>query len=215
MQAQQLGASINGYAFPAVYYDFVANVQVHAPNMLAVEAAIGGLLRAHNRNDVRAGLANVLYWGYAQIGYGPNRVNRFLRLVTNNHLASFQNLLAGGHVPSLIEVRNLRIPEFSGVSFVSKVLMFLNPNDYCVLDQQLAALNAAPNHRALNQLVRGTQIRITQNNQAVYDGWRQECRDISNNYFAGQYRVVDVERGFFNLIQQGHLQHAQAIYAAA
>ncbi len=44
---------------------------------------------------------------------------------------------------------------------------------------------------------------------------RGQCRAISNAYFNGQHRVVDVERGFFNLIQQGHLQLAQVIYAAA
>ncbi len=215
MQIQQLGASITGYRFPAVYYNFVTNAQVDAPNMLVVEAAIVDLLRAQNINDVRAGLANVLYWGYAQIGYGANRVERFLHLVTNNHLTNFKTLLAGNPVPNLIQVRNLRIPEFSGVSFVSKVLMFLDPKDYCVLDQQLAALNAAAIHRALNRLVRGSQIRVTRNNQAVYDDWRNECRAITNTYFNGQHRVVDVERGFFNLIQQGHLQLAQAIYASA
>ena len=200
-QIAQLRESIQHYDFPCVYYDFVENRKITAPNMHGLEAAIGCMLRAPDINGVKDGLANVLYWGYAQTGYGLTRVNRFRREVTNDHLTHFQNLLAGNRVPNLIQVGGLGIPEFSGVSFVSKVLMFLNPNDYCVLDLKLAGLRTSANHRALSRLVvNKTHIRITENNQAVYDDWREECRSISDHYFAGQYRVVDVERGFFGLI---------------
>ena len=93
--------------------------------------------------------------------------------------------------------------------------MFLNPSDYCVLDQQLAKLRTPGSPKILNDLIfRGneTQIRITNHNEAVYNGWRNECAAISQMYFQGIYRVVDIERGFFNLIQRNNLIDAQTIY---
>jgi hypothetical protein len=93
--------------------------------------------------------------------------------------------------------------------------MFLDPSDYCVLDQQLAKLRTPGSPKILNDLVfnqNATQIRITNHNESIYNGWCNECTEISQMYFQGTYRVVDVERGFFNLIQQNNLLDAQAIY---
>ena len=101
------------------------------------------------------------------------------------------------------------------MSFISKILMFLDPAEYCVLDRQLAKLGAVPGERALHGLLFGTQIPVTAHNEAVYDAWRADCRRISTQYFGGGYRVVDVERGFFQLVQSARLVLAQRIYAAA
>lgn len=60
-----------------------------------------------------------------------------------------------------------------------------------------------------------TQIRITGHNEAVYNGWRQECSSISQMYFQDRYQVVDIERGFFNLIQRNNLLDPQKIYKDA
>ena len=57
-----------------------------------------------------------------------------------------------------------------------------------------------------------TQIRITSHNEAVYDGWRNECAAINQIYFQDMYRVVDIERGFFSLIQSRNLLDARLIY---
>ena len=107
------------------------------------------------------------------------------------------------------------MPQFSGISFISKILAFLDLVNYCVLDQQLARIANRGGARALNQLAQGQQLRVTANNQAAYDAWRNECAAISNAYFQGAYRVIDIERGFFHLVQTGQLQLAQAIYANA
>ena len=107
------------------------------------------------------------------------------------------------------------MPEYSGISFVSKILAFLDPQNYCVLDQQLARLANMPGAKALGHLVRGSQIRITKKNQSVYDLWRQECQEISNKYFRGKFRVVDIERGFFSMVQNEKLSLAQKIYSNA
>lgn len=215
VQIAELKAAIGAYAFPPTYFDFVTGVPVHAANMLAVEAAIGGMLSSPNPVTAKNGLANVLYWGYAQMGIGPTRVSRFNTGVTSAQIAQFQAILRAPAMPTLIQIRNLKMPEFSGVSFISKVLTFIDPANYCVLDLQLSRLGLGPRVKAIHGLVYTTTIGTTVHNQRVYDSWRQECAGISHAYYGGAYRVVDVERGFFHLIQTGRLPLAQQIYADA
>jgi hypothetical protein len=155
-QVENLGTAILGYAFPPVYFDFEAVKQVHAVNMGEVEQAIGAMLVSSTVEDIRNGLANIIYWGYARIGYRDVRVRRFRECATSDHLSAFRSLLAAQGVPSLSQVRALEIPEYSGISFISKVLMFLDPVEYCILDQQLARLGDVPSDRALHALSRGS-----------------------------------------------------------
>ena len=142
-------------------------------------------------------------------------MGRFRKGVTLNHFTQFQALVAASSVPSLSKLKALKIPEYSGVSFISKILAFLDPDQYCVLDQQLARLGAGSGASALHRLRFGTRIDVTAHNEVVDDAWRAECRHISAQYFRGRHRVVDVERGFFQLVQTNQLPLAQQIYAAA
>jgi len=214
-QVRSLNAAITNYGFPAVYFDFNQNAPVEAANIAAVEEHIRSQLKSENQQRVLHGLANVLYWGYAQIGYREVRVNNFLKGANTAHASAFKKLLVGGVIPSLCQIKDIHMPQFSGISFISKVLAFLDPDNYCVLDQQLARIANGGGNRALNQLVQGQQLRVTANNQAAYDVWRNECSAISDTYFQGAYRVVDIERGFFHLVQTDQLQLAQLIYTNA
>jgi hypothetical protein len=214
-QIEQLDEAIRAYSFPAVYFDFKNNREYLAPSMLAVEKIVGSKLRSLDIDDVKFGLANVLYWGYSQIGYGITRVNIFLNNITIFQLDDFQELLVGNKIPRLADVKHIQMPQYSGMSFISKVLMFLDPAKYCVLDQKIALLRTQSSPKALNRLVfrpKDTQIRISRYNEAVYDKWRDECMAISSMYFQASYRAVDIERGFFELIQHGDLSTAQTIY---
>ncbi len=214
-QIERLREAIDGYNFPAVYFDFDNSVPVDAQTMENVEATIKNQLRSADAMIVRYGLANVLYWGYAQIGYRDKRVKDFMNKVTCQQINNFQSILNGNNVPSIIQVKNIRMPQYSGMSFISKILMFLDPQDYCVLDKQVANLRTPNSPKLLNNLDfkhNNTQIRITNHNQGVYNGWRNECLNISEQYYQGNYRVVDIERGFFSLIQRDHLLDAQRIY---
>lgn len=214
-QVNNLQVAITSYGFPAVYFDFVQNAPVKATNMAAVEAYIHNQLTSENQQGVLHGLANVLYWGYAQIGYRDVRVGKFLANVNTTHALAFQNLLTAGVAPTLRQIKDIHMPQFSGISFISKILAFLDPINYCVLDQQLARIANGGGARALNQLVQGQQLRITTKNQNCYGEWCNECAAISNAYFQGGYRVIDIERGFFHLVQTGQLQLAQTIYTNA
>ena len=214
-QENDLANSINGYAFPPVYFDFVANNQVNAGNMLALGAAINNMFLSPLAQQRQYGLANVIYWGNANAGYQMYRVNRFMNNVTPAQLQQFHALVANGNIPTLQNIRHIRMPQFSGISFISKIIAFLDPVNYCVLDLLLSRLGNVPGGKALHNLVVTTQVGVTANNAAAYYQWCQECRDISAQYYGNQYRVVDIERGFFSLIQGGHLAYAQQIYNAA
>jgi hypothetical protein len=213
-QVEDLGEAISAYRFPAVYFDFDAGREVVEPDMRAVESAIGGMLRSAATDRIRDGLANVIYWGYAQIGYRNDRVRRFRDQVTEDQLGTFANVVSSG-TPGLATVGAMRLPQFSGISFVSKVLMFLDPEQYCVLDKQLLKLGAGSGRRALHRVAAGTRIRITIQDENAYNGWRTECAAISRRYFASRHRVVDIERGFFHLVQTNRVSAARDIYAAA
>ncbi|MGE0450573.1 MAG: hypothetical protein AB7Q29_13450 [Vicinamibacterales bacterium] len=129
-------------------------------------------------------------------------------------MSRFQDLIAAGPGVRLASVAALGLPEFSGISFVSKILAFLNPDHYCVLDKQLLKLAESPGDKSLHRVSAGTQIPITAGNERAYDGWRAECADISERYFRGRRRVVDVERGFFQLVQDKQVVLAQDLYRA-
>lgn len=213
-QVTDLEEAIAGYRFPTVYFDFVAGREVAGSDMQAVESAIGGMLRSSAADQIRDGLANVIYWGYAQIGYRDNRVRRFREHVSDGQLRAFADVVVSGNL-GLARIGDLRLPQFSGISFVSKVLMFLDPKQYCVLDKQLLKLGEGSGLRALHRVATGTQIRITPENENAYNDWRAECEAMSRRYFAGRYRVVDIERAFFHLVQSNRVGAAREIYAAA
>lgn len=214
-QIQILKSAIDNYAFPAIYFDFDANSEVNAGGMSEVESVISGQLKSESITEVKYGLANVLYWGYANVGYRDVRVKKFRENVTDKKINQFQDMVLNNRMPSLIAIQKIGLPEYSGISFVSKILMFLNPKSYCVLDKQIAKLRMEESAKSLNSHkfeTNNTQIRITKYNENVYEEWRKECLNISRDYFEMKYRAVDIERGFFQLIQNENLDRARQIY---
>ncbi len=205
--------AVKNYGFPPVYYDFSNDTKVKAASMSIVEQTIKAQLTSDNLEQVKYGLANVVYWGNANAGYQMHRTNKILNAITSEQLKSFQQLVASGNIPTLKQIRNLKMPQFSGVSFISKIVAFLDPANYCVLDLLLSRLAPASADKALGQLQVSGQIGVTKVNVDVYQRWCEECARISQTYFNNRYRVVDIERGFFKLIQEGELPTAQEIYA--
>ncbi|WP_343350789.1 hypothetical protein [Pseudomonas sediminis] len=218
-QIHVLEQAILSYGFPLEYYDFnrtpTANPQV-ASSIQHLESIIYTALTSGAPADVEQGLANIIYWGNTGAGYRQHRFSSFLKKIKPLHpYGDFCSLQRAGTV-SLLGIKKLGYPGYSGISFVSKVLMFLDPQNFCVLDLQISKLGVPGRSigRALDQLkVNPTIIPISVHNEKVYDHWRDECRHISSTYYAGKYRVADVERGFFDLIRTGRLNDALEIYA--
>lgn len=211
-QVVVLEESIVNYSFPTIYFDFVKNLRVDAGSMIALEGVVSKMLLSPIQQQVLYGLANVIYWGYANAGYQRYRVDKFLGDVRACQVERFQFMVASGRIPSLQQIKDLGMPHYSGVSFISKILAFLDPAKFCVLDLLLARLGNVPGVKAINRLKSTTQIRVTASNSDAYQKWCDECQAISGRYYSGKYRVVDIERGFFNLIQNRRLAAAQVIY---
>ena len=214
-EIEKLEAAINEYDFPAIYFDFDNGTGKLARNMAEIENVIADQLRSREIERTKHGLINILYWGYARDGRRNDKISRFLNATTDQHINNFQALVKDGNIPSIMDIYDLKMPQYSGMSFISKILMFLDPKNYCVLDRKISKLRTHGSLKSLNSLVfsppREARIRITHHNEAVYNKWRKECAAISQEYFQNKYRVVDIERGFFNLIQQ-NLLDARAIY---
>jgi len=136
-QISFLREAIGRYSFPAIYYDFKQNREVRASIMEEVEHVINGQLYSVHAEDVRNGLANILYWGYANVGYRDIRVDDLNNNISIRQIKAFQALLADDRTPTMAEFKTIHIPQYSGMSFLSKVLMFLNPTEYCILDKQI------------------------------------------------------------------------------
>ena len=223
-QISTLKRSIFGYSFPTIYFDFASNVEKDAGNMHNLETIIHNMLTSRKQQQVKYGLANIIYWGNASTGYKKYRTCQFLNNVTANQLQKFQNMVQNMVVKqkmlSLQAIKKIGMPQYSGISFISKILMFLDTKQYCVLDFHIAKLANRSGTKAIHNLKKYTKhpLPFTTHNCKIYYQWCNECQKISNqlsNQYYGNYRVVDIERGFFNLIQKGRLSDAQMIYNAA
>lgn len=213
-QINTLEKSIRGYSFPAIYFDFASHVERKAGNMSNLETIIHDMLTSQKQQQVKYGLANIIYWGNAKAGYKINRAYKFLN-VTPAQVRDFQSIVANPKMLSLQAIKKIGMPQYSGISFISKVLMFMNPKKYCILDSRIADLANQSGTKAIYNLKINAQLPVTNHNCKIYCQWCKECKKISNQYYSGKYRVVDIERGFFNLIQKGRLSDAQMIYNAA
>lgn len=217
-QVETLRNAVEGYNFPCVYYDYENNCEVSHPTMHPVEEAVRNDLISGNNEFVKNGLSNVLYWGFAKIGFRDRRVNEFRSKVRPGQLLDAAILFQQNEETDLMEIKNLNLPQFSGMSFISKIAMFLDPNNYVILDKQIVKMNEVPMPTVLNRITFGeneTRIRISQNNIGVYLEWCRKCSSISESYFGGLYRAVDIERGFFTLIQNGEINQAVEILSNA
>ena len=111
--------------------------------------------------------------------------------------------------PCLVRIQKINMPEYSGVSFVSKVRMFLDPENYPVLDKNIAKFGKRSGFTILKDLRIGTRIDITNKSESIYKNWAAWCRGTAclvNSEPSSSHqnlRAVDVERGIFHLAGVG------------
>ncbi len=213
-QVDEFEKAIASYFVACIYYDFECCREITCSSMSDVESAIKSQLTSKNDAEVKNGLSNILYWGYSSSGYRDYRVERFRETVTKQAIGNFRLLNTSG----LLEIsllKDIGLPGFGGTSFLSKILMFLNPARFCILDLQITKLKSDIKGRSLSLLKSyKTSIPITKANSRLYSQWCEECIQISRTYFKGRYRATDVERGFFQMLQSGKLNEAKKIYQA-
>ena len=241
--AALLCETVRDYDFPPVTYDFATDKEICHGSMHAVEQDIQDLLCSGDTQKIKDGLSKVLYWGWAQKpGRGKSWGKEFRNAELENKLKGFVQLvqelekrpksceaLPGSEL--LRNIKKLRLPKFTyGISFVSKILMFLDPERYPVLDTRIAKLNTmiaeaytnsfcSPLHDLkLNNA--GNSIPITGKNPAVYDTWACWCRQIAKVVNASpespcnhHFRAVDIERALFTLANSNKVSAIPAAHA--
>lgn len=220
---RKLCAAVESYDYPRVTYDFEDCREIRHSTMSEVEEAIRAQLLSQDLTEVKDGLSNVLYWGMYRMGIQDNRVRDFRDNVTDHQLHRFKDIVRNLLGPGLSAIRGRvnnkedNMPQFTKMSFVSKIRMFLDP-EYPVLDKKLAeAFSQSACFPPLQDLKFRkkadfgdrceTSIRITKDNEGVYEEWARWCRCIANlvnSYPASpckDLRAVDVERAIFQLSQ--------------
>ncbi|WP_016776999.1 zinc ribbon domain-containing protein [Anaerophaga thermohalophila] len=201
------------YDYPKKLFDFQTNKEVEFVNYRQLETNIQKNLRSSELEKIKDGLSNVLFWGYYRTGYGVVRIDRFREKVTAQQLMAFHNLVVSNNF-SPINIKKIGLPEFSGFSFVSKIIMFLNPQKYVILDKKIMQLrdNSNENNPLTNISYRENDsgIRINKNSQFYYYEWCKLCKKIAKEYLNSEY-AVDAERGFFKLVEKNQLNYGKKI----
>ena len=227
--SQSMRRAAEKYRYPAKVYDFIEQRELdHGDDMLRVERLINTQLMSENRAEVKDGLSNVLYWGYVrQAGRGPYRVRRFRDKVTDNQLDAFVECRRRSACVGIDELRRLNLPQFSQMSFTSKILMFMYPDRYPVLDLKIARFARGETAQrpdrpsGLSALLRvklySTRIPLTICNVRAYQEWADWCcgiADVVNGCSpspGGALRAVDVERGIFWCIDRNQKTEARRL----
>ncbi len=84
-------------------------------------------LLSTNPFEVKTGLANVIYWVNLTAGYCWHKVQMFLNKVIPEQIRETITLLSKIEDDGLMEIKRIDFPQFSNMSFTSKLKMFLDP----------------------------------------------------------------------------------------
>ena len=140
----QLAAAISEYDFPLVAYDFDNEAEKNDfQSYFELERFVHAQLLSDKQEDVKNGLSNVIYWGYATSrGRQKDRVKKFRSEVNDQQIFEFSKSVRSNGI-RLQDVARCHLPQFSKVSFISKILMFLDPTKNVTLDLQLSKIRDA------------------------------------------------------------------------
>jgi len=203
------------YDFPCRMFDFNTEQEMEFDNYRELEKNIQEQFFSNSISQIKNGLSNVLYWGYYRIGYGKTRIKIFRENVTNFQLQAFSDLVKT-NMADPISIKKIGLPQFSGFSFISKILMFMDPTIYVVLDKKIMELDDPKNHdNPLTKIPynrKDSGIRITNISSKYYFEWCELCSFIAKQ-FQDQKIAVDIERGFFKLVEKDEIEYARLIIA--
>lgn len=226
--AWQIYKAIKSFNFPAITCNFrdgrkichckcTRETNIHRECMRKVEKKIRNQLLSGNAQVVKDGLANVLYWGYTEDKLKQTiHLNAFRKNKNfDKELLEFRKFCIDHHSnPSMLSEPVLRhitkLPQF-GISFASKTMMFLDPDNYPVLDSRIAnfaKLSCFPPLQNLSMNASGDVITPGQANEKVYEKWASWCRDTAKAVRIysrcpppiKDLRAVDVERAIYQLV---------------
>lgn len=151
--------AVDAYDYPPVTYDFRKDREHRFENIRGLESYLRDLLRSLDEQRVRRA---VLYWGFYRVGYKGQRVKQFREKATNQQLRSAIEVFQTLEGADLRRLKNLELPPFANMAFVTKLRMFLEPERYCVLDSKVASLNLANQEEIDAYLVEGQRAAESQ-----------------------------------------------------
>jgi hypothetical protein len=206
--------AIAAYDYPAVTFDFANQRPAQFPTVRDLDEYLNRLLHSENPADVKDALAGILYWGFLRVGYRDYRVQQFCTTVTDQQLQRCIQVFRTLQGAALRTLKDLRLPEFGFLPFLSKLRTFLDPQRYCVLDNKIGKLQ--PLRRKLK--IHDAIIPVSHDNEAAYGWWVQTCQDLAAKLNAElnahpPLRPVDIERGIFHLVQANQQDEAEHILA--
>jgi hypothetical protein len=204
---------------PCFTFDFVNNVRVSHESVHEAERIVRDELQSEKTEVVRDGLSNVLYWGLLRNGNKGTRISRFRHNVTSRQLAAASELFRRLEGPGILQLKALRLPEFSALSSLSKLRMFLDPQKYVTIDRKLLKLRECSGRTLFHNLKLWGSIEYipaTMDNQNVYQRWCEFCLRKAKRYFPDKdIRAVELERGILHLVGSNQLDEAAEILATA
>jgi hypothetical protein len=213
-QVETLCKAIKSYNYPAKLYNFEQKCEIQFTSMRKLESYLKEKLLSTNPVEVKWGLANIIYWGYLNAGYCMSRVQEFLDKIKQKHIQDAITLFSKIKGDGLMEIKKINLPQFSNMSFVSKLRMFLDPENYVVLDRQLLKIKGSKIKTIFHNVKGWTYIPITNPNCEIYRSWCELCRKTAKTYFKDKnVRAVDVERGIFHLVCQNCIETAAELIA--
>jgi len=200
------------YSYPCVVWDFSKRRELELESMRCVESTIREQLTSGDPDAVKHGLADVVYWGFRSQGYYKRRFSDFLTRVSAVHVEMASRLLPEVKGVALRKLKALGLPQFSNMTFLSKLRMFLDPERYVALDKHLANLALARTATMFRDLrtYKKAGIPCNERNIPVYARWCGVCRRWGQEI---GLHAVDVERGVYTLAKEGPLDLAASIVA--
>ncbi|MFA5817190.1 MAG: hypothetical protein WC865_16410 [Bacteroidales bacterium] len=201
------------YNFPCRLFDFGLDQEIEFENYRQLEYYIQEQLYNNEVKQIKDGLSNVLFWGYYRVGYGRVRVEKFRGQISNLQLQAFATIVKNNEFDPIV-IKKLGLPQFSQFSFISKILMFLDPARFVTLDKKIMDLGDPQNHEnPLSRIPyseRDTGIRVTNKSTKNYLEWCKLCGFIAKELNSEKI-AVDIERGFFRLVEEKRIDYAKSI----
>ena len=128
---------------------------------------------------------------------------RFRSKVTPGNWKEPRHCSPGYQDPAYANCGSFVSREYRKLAFLSKFRTFLDPERYCVLDRKLLKIPELQNRFEQQP----TYIPANTSNEEAYEWWVDICRRIAD-WLGPPQRAVDVERGFFHLVDTRQIDAA-------
>lgn len=200
-QIATLKTAVPKYDGPLVTYNFETKTQISHASMFSVETSILADLTSEDMDQVKNGLVNVIYWGFNRMNMGmrASQLNRFRETIAPGQLQLASKTFRKLTGPGLMEIKRMKLPEFTNMSMISKVRMFLDPDNYISVDRMLLKLELVQSFIKPSSV----SINVSESNASGYQRLCDIFKRAAHTYWNPAIRAVDVERGIYQLIKSG------------